>query len=162
MVLALQGEKKVKDPLDTSKKRSWVLANVDHGDWDAIVKEERGIACRGVEEGEPAWAPLEWEEEVAEGAGNQSPGSSGGKMTVSCCLFAKWEPNGSSNNASSPRPGPVYHRLLLLQQEVKAGTYVLLKHLKECSLSSLLEAIKSHRVLSRFCTSLHTSTKTPG
>ncbi|KAL8185131.1 UNVERIFIED_CONTAM: hypothetical protein K2H54_040176 [Gekko kuhli] len=49
------------------------------------------------------------------------------------------------------RAGPRCHCLSLLEQELKTSTYALLKHLKEHSLDSLLEAVESHRGLPDGC-----------
>ncbi|KAL8212405.1 UNVERIFIED_CONTAM: hypothetical protein K2H54_045400 [Gekko kuhli] len=62
----------------------------------------------------------EQEEEAAEGTSSQSPGSGGGKTMIRPCCCC----------------------LSLLEQELKAGTYTLLKRLKERSLNNLLETIK--------------------
>ncbi|KAL8197409.1 UNVERIFIED_CONTAM: hypothetical protein K2H54_023598 [Gekko kuhli] len=121
------------------------------------VEEERGMARGGGEEGEPARAAPEREEEAvaAEGGGGQSPGS-GGKTTVSCCLFAEREPDGGGGGASSPASSPPSspagpRRPSLLEPELKAGTYALLKRLKERSLDSLLEAVESRGGLPGAC-----------
>ncbi|XP_063169972.1 mothers against decapentaplegic homolog 6 isoform X1 [Candoia aspera] len=63
--------------------------------------------------------------------------------TVTCCLFKERGLDGAS---SGPREAPAREgrpRLSLLEQELKAVTYSLLKRLKERSLDSLLEAVES-------------------
>ncbi|XP_027767070.1 mothers against decapentaplegic homolog 6-like, partial [Empidonax traillii] len=80
--------------------------------------------------------------------------------TVTCCLFSEREPggpqptpaaaaapsgpDGAADGGSPERRGrEARARLLLLEQELKAVTYSLLKRLKERSLDSLLEAVES-------------------
>ncbi|XP_008500380.2 mothers against decapentaplegic homolog 6 [Calypte anna] len=82
--------------------------------------------------------------------------------TVTCCLFMEREPggpqhphdsaaavgppspDGATDGGSPERRGREGRsRLLLLEQELKAVTYSLLKRLKERSLDSLLEAVES-------------------
>lgn len=80
--------------------------------------------------------------------------------TVTCCLFKEREPGGPQPHAAGgvapPSPDEATDggsperrgrearsRLLLLEQELKAVTYSLLKRLKERSLDSLLEAVES-------------------
>ncbi|XP_062439916.1 mothers against decapentaplegic homolog 6 [Rhea pennata] len=72
---------------------------------------------------------------------------------VTCCLFKEREPGGAAAAVGAPRSGDggsperrgreARSRLLLLEQELKAVTYSLLKRLKERSLDSLLEAVES-------------------
>uniref|UniRef100_A0A8C3MX01 Mothers against decapentaplegic homolog n=1 Tax=Geospiza parvula TaxID=87175 RepID=A0A8C3MX01_GEOPR len=93
------------------------------------------------------------------GARLRAPGSapeSDGR-TVTCCLFSEREPggpqpppaaapgpDGAADGGSPERRGrEARARLLLLEQELKAVTYSLLKRLKERSLDSLLEAVES-------------------
>lgn len=89
----------------------------------------------------------------------RTPESDG--RTVTCCLFSEREPgcpqpsphpppsspaapDGSPDGGSPERRGrEARARLLLLEQELKAVTYSLLKRLKERSLDSLLEAVES-------------------
>nr|XP_028561364.1 mothers against decapentaplegic homolog 6 [Podarcis muralis] len=114
-------------------------------------------------EGDPP-APPEVEEEAAAVAAAaaredaEDGGSDGGLerdspwwaqesdgMTVTCCLFKERD---ADADAVSPRPRELparegRSRLTLLEQELKAVTYSLLKRLKERSLDSLLEAVES-------------------
>ncbi|XP_074011884.1 mothers against decapentaplegic homolog 6 isoform X1 [Numenius arquata] len=99
--------------------------------------------------------------EGAEGASPRRAQESDGR-TVTCCLFKEREPGGPRPPppaaAEDDPPGPdgatdggsperrgreARSRLLLLEQELKAVTYSLLKRLKERSLDSLLEAVES-------------------
>ncbi|KAF4805250.1 mothers against decapentaplegic 6 [Turdus rufiventris] len=110
--------------------------------------EERGEAA-------PRGDPME----QRRGARLRTPGSapdSDGR-TVTCCLFSEREPggpqpppaaapgpDGAADGGSPERRGrEARARLLLLEQELKAVTYSLLKRLKERSLDSLLEAVES-------------------
>ncbi|XP_061227144.1 mothers against decapentaplegic homolog 6 [Neopsephotus bourkii] len=98
-----------------------------------------------------------------DGAGGASPRrapESDGR-TVTCCLFKEREPGGPQlpdTDAAGGPPSPdgaddggsperrgreARSRLVLLEQELKAVTYSLLKRLKERSLDSLLEAVES-------------------
>ncbi|XP_068266444.1 mothers against decapentaplegic homolog 6 [Nyctibius grandis] len=92
----------------------------------------------------------------AEGASPRRAQESDGR-TVTCCLFKERETGGpqppaaaivvappSPDGGSPERRGrEARSRLLLLEQELKAVTYSLLKRLKERSLDSLLEAVES-------------------
>ncbi|XP_009565895.2 mothers against decapentaplegic homolog 6 [Cuculus canorus] len=69
-------------------------------------------------------------------------GQLGDGGTVTCCLFKEREP-GPEPPPGSPERREARSRLLLLEQELKAVTYSLLKRLKERSLDSLLEAVES-------------------
>lgn len=99
--------------------------------------------------------------EGAEGASPRRAQESDGR-TVTCCLFKEREPggpqpappaaaaadppspDGATDGGSPERRGrEARSRLLLLEQELKAVTYSLLKRLKERSLDSLLEAVES-------------------
>ncbi|XP_069654730.1 mothers against decapentaplegic homolog 6 isoform X2 [Haliaeetus albicilla] len=106
--------------------------------------------------------------EGAEGTSPRRAQESDGR-TVTCCLFKEREPGGPQPDPPSAAsaaaaaagvllPGPdgaadggsperrgreARSRLLLLEQELKAVTYSLLKRLKERSLDSLLEAVES-------------------
>lgn len=114
-------------------------------------EERRGAAGEAAPRGDP----------MAErrGARLRAPGSapeSDGR-TVTCCLFSEREPggpqpppaaapgpDGAADGGSPERRGrEARARLLLLEQELKAVTYSLLKRLKERSLDSLLEAVES-------------------
>ncbi|NWZ29681.1 SMAD6 protein, partial [Asarcornis scutulata] len=84
-----------------------------------------------------------------------------GGRTVTCCLFGERQPggaprvappspDGSGAGCGAPPGGSperrgreARSRLLVLEQELKAVTYSLLKRLKERSLDSLLEAVES-------------------
>ncbi|KAM6058510.1 mothers against decapentaplegic homolog 6 [Chlamydotis macqueenii] len=87
-----------------------------------------------------------------------SPRRDNDGRTVTCCLFTERDPGGPQPpplpSAAAPPAGPdggsperrgreARSRLLLLEQELKAVTYSLLKRLKERSLDSLLEAVES-------------------
>lgn len=115
------------------------------------AEERRGAAGEAAPRGDP----------MAErrGARLRAPGSapeSDGR-TVTCCLFSEREPggpqpppaaapgpDGAADGGSPERRGrEARARLLLLEQELKAVTYSLLKRLKERSLDSLLEAVES-------------------
>ncbi|GAB0194278.1 mothers against decapentaplegic 6 [Grus japonensis] len=103
--------------------------------------------------------------EGAEGASPRRAQENDGR-TVTCCLFKEREPggpqppttaaaaasvvvappspDGATDGGSPERRGrEARSRLLLLEQELKAVTYSLLKRLKERSLDSLLEAVES-------------------
>lgn len=71
----------------------------------------------------------------------ESPGRArdGDARTVTCCLFQEREPDGAPA-AGVPLP-PC--GLALLERELKAAAYALLKRLKERSLDCLLEAVES-------------------
>ncbi|XP_058667339.1 mothers against decapentaplegic homolog 6 [Ammospiza caudacuta] len=116
-------------------------------------EERRGAA------GEAAAAPRGDPMAERRGARLRAPGSapeSDGR-TVTCCLFSEREPggpqpppaaapgpDGAADGGSPERRGrEARARLLLLEQELKAVTYSLLKRLKERSLDSLLEAVES-------------------
>ncbi|KAK9394180.1 mothers against decapentaplegic 6 [Crotalus adamanteus] len=78
-------------------------------------------------------------EEEAEGGGPKEAGwwaQESAGQTVGCCLFKERGVDGAS--CSEGRSG-----LSLLEQELKAVAYALLKRLKERSLDSLLEAVES-------------------
>ncbi|XP_060116345.1 mothers against decapentaplegic homolog 6 [Heteronotia binoei] len=90
--------------------------------------QQRGMGRGGGGEGEPAQAAP-----AAEGAC---------KAAVSCCLF----PDGGAASSSSSPPA-----LPRPEQELQAGTYALLKRLKERSLDSLLEAVESRGGLPGGC-----------
>ncbi|KAL8172713.1 UNVERIFIED_CONTAM: hypothetical protein K2H54_012082 [Gekko kuhli] len=120
------------------------------------IEEEQGMAHGSGEEGKPAWVVPEQEEVAAEGCSSQSMGNSGsGEMMVICCLFAER----MQKQHLLLLPGQPHCRcLLLLEQELKASTYVLLKRLKECSLDSFLEAVESRGGLPSNCVvDLHTN-----
>ncbi|XP_064373924.1 mothers against decapentaplegic homolog 6 [Dromaius novaehollandiae] len=89
--------------------------------------------------GPPGGAPMA--ERLPDGAGARWARESDGR-TVTCCLFAEREPGGPAPAAAARRPDGG-SRLLLLEQELKAVTYSLLRRLKERSLDSLLEAVES-------------------
>lgn len=100
-------------------------------------------------EDDPA-APPEAEEPAAEGGGvgggeSESPwwAPESDGQTVTCCLFKDREPDGASPRPRELPPWEGRSRLALLEQELKAVTYSLLKRLKERSLDSLLEAVES-------------------
>ncbi|XP_032051186.1 mothers against decapentaplegic homolog 6 [Aythya fuligula] len=98
--------------------------------------------------------------DATEGA-NPRRGRERGGRTVTCCLFGERQPGGAPRVAPpSPDGGgagcgappggsperrgrEARSRLLVLEQELKAVTYSLLKRLKERSLDSLLEAVES-------------------
>lgn len=114
---------------------------------DPMAEERRGARLR---------APPR--REGAEGASPRRAQESDGR-TVTCCLFKEREPggpqppadvvdtcspDGATDGGSPERRGrEARSRLLLLEQELKAVTYSLLKRLKERSLDSLLEAVES-------------------
>lgn len=115
-------------------------------------------------EGDPSAPPeveeaAEEEEQEADGGGGRaSPWwaqESDGK-TVTCCLFMEREAEESASASASSRPRDLPARdwrcrLSLLEQELKAVTYSLLKRLKERSLDSLLEAVESRGGLPSEC-----------
>ncbi|XP_040425636.1 mothers against decapentaplegic homolog 6 isoform X1 [Cygnus olor] len=81
-------------------------------------------------------------------------GRESGGRAVTCCLFGERQPgapraappgpDGGAPGGSPERRGrEARSRLLVLEQELKAVTYSLLKRLKERSLDSLLEAVES-------------------
>lgn len=75
----------------------------------------------------------------AEGGGPKEAGwwaQENDGQTVGCCLFKERGADGASCSEGRSR-------LALLEQELKAVTYALLKRLKERSLDSLLEAVES-------------------
>ncbi|KAJ7311017.1 hypothetical protein JRQ81_006613 [Phrynocephalus forsythii] len=88
---------------------------------------------------------------AAKGAPWRAPENDG--QTVTCCLFKERETDGAAAAARAwdlpPREGR--GRLSLLEQELKAVTYSLLKRLKERSLDSLLEAVESRGGLPGGC-----------
>lgn len=116
---------------------------------DPMAEERRGARLR---------APPR--REAAEGASPRRAQESDGR-TVTCCLFKEREADGpqpspaavlldpssldgATDGGSPERRGrEARSRLLLLEQELKAVTYSLLKRLKERSLDSLLEAVES-------------------
>ncbi|KAM8804746.1 mothers against decapentaplegic homolog 6 [Eudromia elegans] len=103
----------------------------------AVTREAPEL--RAAPMGEPA-APGPWRAREGDG------------RTVTCCLFTEREPGGPAPDGASDDDGggggsaerrESRSRLLLLEQELKAVTYALLKRLKERSLDSLLEAVES-------------------
>ncbi|XP_054859059.1 mothers against decapentaplegic homolog 6 [Eublepharis macularius] len=96
-------------------------------------------------EGDPPAAPEVAEAEEGCGGAGERPWraqESDGK-TVTCCLFTEREPDGASSAARELLAREGRCGLALLEQELKAATYALLKRLKERALDSLLEAVES-------------------
>ncbi|XP_071424827.1 mothers against decapentaplegic homolog 6 [Pithys albifrons albifrons] len=116
----------------------------------------RTLLLRDAGEAAPRGDPMAEQRRGARGPAG--PPESDGR-TVTCCLFTEREPGGPQPlDGASAAPGPdgatdggsperrgreARARLLLLEQELKAVTYSLLKRLKERSLDSLLEAVES-------------------
>uniref|UniRef100_A0ABM5EYJ4 Mothers against decapentaplegic homolog n=1 Tax=Pogona vitticeps TaxID=103695 RepID=A0ABM5EYJ4_9SAUR len=123
--------------------------------WESAMARGEGdppAPPEGPDQAAAAAATAAARDEDDERGGEASPAAEGSPWraqendakTVTCCLFKEREPDGGASRARELLPaGEGRGRLSLLEQELKAVTYALLKRLKERALDSLLEAVES-------------------